>query len=47
MKQESTIKLTEKFDQELLNLLMEDLKTIRNKNIEPSTRIYFQLPIAS
>jgi hypothetical protein len=46
MKQESTIKLTEKFDQELLNILQEDLKMIRSNKAE-TVKIYTQLPIAS
>ena len=47
MKHESTIKLTEKFDQELLNLLQEDLRAIRSKKMQSSARIFFPLPIAS
>ncbi len=47
MKQESTIKLTEKFDQELLNILKEDLKMIRSSKAESVSKIYVHLPIAS
>ena len=47
MKQESTLKLTEKFDQELLAILTEDLKMIRNHKQESPTAIYTHMPIAS
>ncbi|HEY0895332.1 MAG TPA: hypothetical protein VGE15_02155 [Sphingobacteriaceae bacterium] len=47
MKNESTIKLTEKFDQELLNILKEDLKAVRSNRAGSVSRIFIELPIAS